>query len=118
MFGSNIIVSKQLLAACPDTAGYPRRYLGSVPVRGKSELVSLYEIIDVVDESRVRTCDRFEAAVRSFEEQRYTEAAAGLRAVLAEDPADVAVRHYIDRLVEVARTRNEKARRAGISAAG
>lgn len=114
LFGSNIIVSDQLIAVCPDTAGYPRRYLGSVPVRGKSEIVPLYEIIDVVDESRVRTHPRFETAVRSFEQQRYPEATAGFRAVLAEDPADVAARHYIDRLLEIARTRSGQARHAGI----
>ena len=118
MFGSNIIVSKDLIAACPDTAGYPRRYLGSVPVRGKSEVVALYEIIDVVDESRVRTHPRFDTAVRSFEQQRYPEATAGFRAVLAEDPADVAARHYIDRLLEIARTRSGQVRHAGISAVG
>jgi class 3 adenylate cyclase len=110
MFGSNIIVSGQLLAVCPDTAGYPRRYLGSVPVRGKSQVVSLYEIIDVVDESRVGTRERFEAAVRSYEQQKYPEAAAGFRAVLAQDPSDIAVRHYIDRLVEIARAKAEPSR--------
>jgi adenylate cyclase len=118
MFGSNIIVSRELIAVCPDTAGYPRRYLGSVPVRGKAEVVSLFEIIDVVDESRVRTHDRFEGAVRSFEQQRWSEAAAGFRAVLAEDPVDVAARHYIDRLVEIARTKTEQSRRGGLGAAG
>ena len=118
MFGSNIIVSRELVAMCPDTAGYPRRYLGSVPVRGKSEVVSLFEIIDVVDESRLRTRARFEAAVRSFEQQRYSEAAAAFRSVLAEDPADAAARHYIDQLVEISRARTDQARRAGIVAAG
>jgi two-component system sensor histidine kinase ChiS len=118
VFGSNIIVSKDLIAACPDTAGYPRRYLGNVPVRGKSEVVALYEIIDVVDEPRVRTHDRFEAAVRSFEQQRYSDAAAGFRAVLAEDPTDPSARHYIDRLVEIARTKTEQAGHTGVGAAG
>jgi class 3 adenylate cyclase len=118
MFGSNIIVSRELIVACPDTAGYPRRYLGSVPVRGKEAVVALFEIIDVVDQSRVRTHDRFEAAVRSFEQQRYSEAASAFRAILAEDPADVAARHYIDRLVEIARMRTDQARRAGLGAAG
>ena len=117
-FGSNIIVSRDLVAACPDTAGYPRRYLGSVPVRGKADLVAVYEIIDAVDESRVRTYDRFESAVGSFEQQRYAEATAGFRAVLAEDPADVAARYYIDRLLEIARAKVGQARPAGIRAAG
>jgi two-component system sensor histidine kinase ChiS len=117
-FGSNIIVSRDLIAACPDTAGYPRRYLGSVPVRGKSDLVAVYEIIDVVDESRVRTHDRFETAVRSFEQQRYSEATAGFRAVLAEDPTDVAARYFINRLLEIARTKTGQARHSGIRAAG
>ena len=117
-FGSNIIVSKDLIAACPDTAGYSRRYLGSVPVRGKSELVALYEIIDVVDESRVHTLARFETAVRHFEQQLYPEATAGFRGVLAKDPADVAARHYIDRLLEIARARSEQARHTGARAAG
>ena len=118
LFGSNIIVSRELIAASPDTAGYPRRYLGSVPVRGKEAVVSLFEIIDVVDESRLRTRARFEAAVRSFEQQRYSEAAAAFRSVLAEDPADAAARHYIDQLVEISRARTDQARRAGIVAAG
>ena len=117
-FGSNIIVSKDLIETCPDTAGYPTRYLGSVPVRGKSLVVAVYEIIDVVDESRVRTHSRFEAAVRSFEQQRYSEATAGFRAVLAEDPADVAARYYIDRLLEIARAKSGQVRQAGVRAAG
>jgi hypothetical protein len=50
-----------------------------------------------------------------FELVRYPEATAGFRAVLAEDPADVAARHYIDRLLEIARTRSGQARHAGIS---
>jgi class 3 adenylate cyclase len=118
MFGSNIIVSRGLIKVCPDTGGYPRRYLGSVPVRGKSEVVALYEIIDTVDQTRVRTRDRFEAAVHSFERERYSEAAARFRTVLTEDPLDVAARHYIDRLVEIARTKTEQARRAALGAAG
>ncbi len=114
LYGPNIIVSNHLIESCPETAGYPRRYLGSAPVRGKSEVVALYEIIDVVDESRVRTSRRFETAVLSFEQERYPEAAAGFRAVLAEDPADVAARHYIDRLLDIARARSGRPRRVGV----
>ncbi len=117
-FGSNIIVSRDLIAACPDTAGYPTRYLGSVAVRGKAELVAVYEIIDVVDESRARTHGRFETAVGNFEQQRYSEATAGFRSVLAEDPADVAARYYINRLLEIARAKAGQVRQAGIPAAG
>jgi hypothetical protein len=80
-------------------------------------VVALYEIIDTVDQTRVRTLDRFEAAVHSFERERYSEAAAGFRAVLTEDPLDVAARHYIDRLVEIARTGTDQARRPGVGAA-
>jgi two-component system sensor histidine kinase ChiS len=97
-FGAWIIVSGDLLAACPAVTRIPHRYLGRVRVKGKSRAVRIYEIIDRPDEGRVRTREAFEQALRSLEGRKYSEAARGFESVVAGDPSDPAARYYLKRL--------------------
>jgi adenylate cyclase len=100
-FGTHIIVSEDLLTACPDAeTTIPHRYLGRARVKGKAQEVTIYEIIDGPDAVRVETRALFEEALRHFEARRYAQAAAGFRAVLARDAADTAALYYLRRIVE------------------
>jgi adenylate cyclase len=100
LYGAWIIVGSDVLAACPETGGFPHRYLGKQPVKGKAKAVEVYEIIDVEEPQKTRTRPRFEAAVLDFEERRFEAAASGFRDVLAEDPSDEAARYFLVRLAE------------------
>jgi class 3 adenylate cyclase len=100
-FGAWIIVSGDLLEACPAVTRTPHRYLGRVRVKGKSRAVRIYEIIDRPDEGRVRTRETFEQALKWLEGRRYREAAAAFESVIAGDPSDSAARYYLKRLAAV-----------------
>ncbi len=104
-FGSWIIVSEDLLAACPEAAQLPHRRLGRVHVKGKSRAVTVFEIIDAPDTVRIRTREPFESALRSFEAHRYREAAAGFRSVIEIDPSDQAARFYLKKIADSLRAR-------------
>ena len=100
-FGAWIIVSEDLLDACPPVTSYPHRYLGRVRVKGKSRAVRIYEIIDGPDAARIRTRETFERALKHLEGRRYGEATRGFETVVAGDPADSAARYYLKRLSAV-----------------
>ena len=97
-FGASIIVSGDLLEACPSVTKFQHRYLGRVFVKGKSHAVRIYEIIDSADAARIGTRETFEGALRHLKARRYGDAVRGFEAVVAADPADSAARYYLKRL--------------------
>ncbi len=97
-FGSWIIVSEDLLIACPEAAQLPHRRLGRVRVKGKLRAVTVFEIIDAPDVVRIRTRAVFEEALRCFETRRYRQARTGFNAVLEADPTDQAARFYLKKI--------------------
>jgi adenylate cyclase len=98
LFGAQILVSSDLLAACPDAARLPHRYLGRVRVKGKLRAVTVYEIIDAPYLVRMDTREIFEEALRNFERRSFKNAVAGFQTVMGLDPADEAARYYLKRL--------------------
>jgi len=101
-FGASVIVSSDVIAACPDAAGLPFRYLGRARVKGKTRPVPTYEIVPEEDSAKTRTRAAFEQAVRAYEARRYSEARDGFKAVAIEDPTDGAARYYLERFADVA----------------
>jgi len=97
-FGASVIVSENLLAACPEAQQLPHRCLGRVRVKGKQRGVIVYEIIDSPDMARSQTRRVFEAALAAFQKGRYAEAAQGFGSVAETDPADSAARFYLRRI--------------------
>lgn len=101
-FGASVLVSGEVVSACPDRAGLPSRYLGRTPVKGKAQAVAVHELFEPAEFVKLETRIRFEEAVHAYEAQRFEEAMAGFEAVAAEDPSDGAARWYLGRLVEIA----------------
>ncbi len=101
--GSWIIVSEELLAACPGADWINHRYLGHVHVKGMARSVAIHEIIDEPFVARLTTRAQFEEAVKNMEDHRPADAAVGFKAVLAEDPSDPAARYFIAQLTEARR---------------
>jgi class 3 adenylate cyclase len=99
-FNVAAIMSGEVVASCPDSAGLPVRYLGRARVKGKTKAVALHEVIDPAAPSKIGTRIIFERAVRHFEAHRYPEALADFNTVLSEDPSDGAARYYLSKLAE------------------
>ena len=76
------------------------RFLGKVPIRGKSESVSVFEMFDGEDPAIVQlkaeTTQQFERGVISYFLEDYEDAVDAFRAVLAQYPDDTASRRYLE----------------------
>ena len=84
-----------------------------VRVRGKVRPVSLYEVLDAepppVLEARLRTLERYHAALESYAHRAFDAAAEQLEEIVAEDPEDVLAQVHLRRArecVESIRARN------------
>jgi adenylate cyclase len=98
IYGCGVIANGDFFSACPAMAGFHYRYLGSIPVRGSTQSMKLYEVIDSAESPRIKTRDRFEHALLCYEKRLNLEAARSFQAVLSEDPEDSAARHYLERI--------------------
>jgi adenylate cyclase len=106
-FNVPAIMSGEVLASCPQTAGLSVRYLGRARVKGKTRAVSLYEIIDPAAQAKLLSRATFERAVGHFEARRYAQALTDFNSVLQADPSDGPARYYLGKLAEPSRQGEE-----------
>jgi hypothetical protein len=91
MYGARVLVSDAIVARL--TRAHPAlRHLDVVRARGKSEPLSLYEILDAdgAAAGKRATLALFTSAQRAYRAGDFAAAATGFRAVVAADPQDVA----------------------------
>ena len=101
-FGSNIIISENVLNRVKNEIEIQYRFLGIVFVKGKSISVTIYDIFsydapEIIAKKRQIKKD-FEEGVRYFEEQKYDEARFSFEGCLKIYPEDKATKHYIGRI--------------------
>lgn len=101
LYGSTLIISESVLARLDDPEAHPLRYLGQVRVKGKSESIGIYEVLEAwlsPDYAlRYRSLADFEAAVQAYFARDIETAASGFEAVLAANPDDRAASYYLQR---------------------
>ncbi|HSQ05069.1 MAG TPA: adenylate/guanylate cyclase domain-containing protein, partial [Burkholderiales bacterium] len=105
-YGTQILISEFTYKALKAT--YTTRELDVVVVKGKSQPVAVYEVMDHhTDESYPGLMDalrQFREALAQYRKRRFREAAAAFHEVLAINPADKAAQIYIDRCEYFERT--------------
>jgi two-component system sensor histidine kinase ChiS len=105
VYGADILVSAELLKK-EDVGGFSYRFIDRVRVKGKSEPVTLYEILDGLGEKqcgiRVQNKDTFEYATSLYRTREFASAEKLFRQILEVDPGDGAARLYLDRCVACA----------------
>jgi len=98
-YGSQILVSEFTYKALKAT--YTTRELDMVVVKGKSQPVGIYEVMDHhTDTTYPRMMDalrHFREALSNYRSQRFADAKAVFGEVLAINPADKAARLYVER---------------------
>jgi adenylate cyclase len=99
-FGTPVLVSSDVVAACADGAGQRYRYLGRARVKGKARAIAVYEVVDGGDAGKERSRVAFERAVRAFEARRFAEARRAFEQIVAADPTDGPARYYLNRFGE------------------
>jgi two-component system sensor histidine kinase ChiS len=96
-----VVISEQTMMQLEQTAHYQLRPLGKVRVKGKRDVISVYEIFDAeVDEvSRLKLSTRrdLESGLNFFYDRKMREASEKFEAVLSRYSTDRVAQLYLDR---------------------
>ncbi len=100
-YGASILVSDYTLSATTEPDRFQTRFLGKVKVKGKENIVSIYEVFDGdppgIRERKLKTLDHFTRGVQHYFGRKFPRALDEFRTVLALNPDDEAARLYIER---------------------
>ena len=101
VYGAAAVMSEQTLFRLSDPSRYRVRILDRVKVKGKSDSVAVFEILDGEAEESVAlklaTQRQFERGISSYQMSDFAAAGEQFRAVLAQNPGDVAAALYVRR---------------------
>ncbi len=101
IYGSAIIISQDTLISLNNPSHYHYRFLDIVKVKGKSEAVYIFEIIDGdpddIRQLKLKTKDAFTKAVNLYKAQHFSEALKVFEEVLAINNHDRTAEIYIGR---------------------
>jgi len=97
--GAAVLVSGNLFSRISSIDRFQHRYLGKLPVRGKSERIEIYEILDGQSDFVIalhrETIEFFSRGLAAFHERAYAEAALAFKEVLQKNPIDKAASLYL-----------------------
>ena len=106
-YGVSLVVSSHALFDLEDPNQFDFRFLDQVKLRGKEQLVSVYEVFNgdppKQRESKKSTRDEFERGVYDFHAGRLTDALARFEKIGSETPDDLPVKIYRQRCVRAMR---------------
>ncbi|HMV77002.1 MAG TPA: adenylate/guanylate cyclase domain-containing protein [Leptospiraceae bacterium] len=101
MYGASTIISERTFFGLSDPDKYHYRQLDNVQVKGKKEVVSIFEILDGMEENLLKlyidTKRDFEKGILSYQIQQFHEALECFNSVLSVNPGDIASQKYTDR---------------------
>jgi two-component system sensor histidine kinase ChiS len=100
VYGVSIVVSEETLARLQDPDRVSFRFLDRAQVKGKSKLVSVFEILDgdpTTMELKLETKSTFEEGLHLYYDRKFAEASVRFNQVLECNPADRAARLYLQR---------------------
>lgn len=100
LFDANIIISEQALSEVKEKMTVDYRFLGNMPVKGKSKSVAIYEVFSFDEEDvknlKLKIREPFEKAIQLYESESFSEAKVVFKTILEIFPADKAAHYYID----------------------
>ena len=112
IFGSQIIVSETTLKELNDIDQADNesdylgefRFLGKVKVKGKDEVIKIYEIFDgeheLLKEQKRKTAPGFEKAIQYYFRKDFGKAADILKEIVDQSPHDIAAKYYMERSIQ------------------
>ncbi len=101
IYGGSIIITEDTLIKLSDPSQYSFRFLDVVKVKGKKEAVYIFEIIDGEPEHiknlKLSTKEDYNKAIQDYKKRDFKSALGLLNKIQAVNPADKAVKIYLDR---------------------
>jgi len=100
-YGANVLISADTHSGLANPTRYSVRAIDRVAVKGRSEPLTIYEVLDAepADERdrKVSSSDALDAARAAYVEARFGEALAGFRECLERCPSDAVAALFVDR---------------------
>ncbi|MGD1850570.1 MAG: response regulator [Cyanophyceae cyanobacterium] len=108
-YGVALLVSQQFVDNLGNPEEFELRLLDRVVVKGRSEPISIYEVVDGELDSKVRELKialrgDFEAAIALYQDQQWAAALSKFSEINIKNPDDKPVKVYIQRLGELFQT--------------
>ena len=104
-YGTPLLVSGNLLSKLPDLDRYRYRLIDEVMVKGRTESISLFEILDAEQEDiallKAETQLLFEQGCFDYRQQKFTSAKQKFYQVLQKNPHDKAAKLYLSRIQQL-----------------
>lgn len=101
-YGASLLISGHLLERLHHPEHYQLRFLDRVVVKGRSEAIAIYEVLDAEVEParslKQQTAVEFEAGYRAFARGDLGMARRHFQAVAGRNPEDLAARFYLERI--------------------
>ncbi|MGI0490866.1 AAA family ATPase [Alkalinema pantanalense CENA528] len=98
-YGVNLLITEQTLQKLNDPAQYHIRKVDRVRVKGKSEVITVYEVFDAdpdpLLEAKLAISDQFNQAILLYESGDLAKAMHEFVQCLMQNPSDLVVRHYL-----------------------
>tara|TARA_R110000796_G_scaffold252631_1_gene389273 strand:- start:171643 stop:175017 length:3375 start_codon:yes stop_codon:yes gene_type:complete len=103
-YGAKIIISEDSLSTIKNKEIFNFRYLGKVKVKGKNNVVAIYECFDG-DEDEIfllkqKTLKKFEKGLSYFFNKEFPKASAAFDNVVTENPKDTIAKYFIAKSAE------------------
>jgi PAS domain S-box-containing protein len=99
VYGVSILISGQTLLGLDDQTRYNYRFLGQVPVKGKKDLVPVFDVFDAdpthIIELKKQTKAKFEEGIILYHAKKFEEAYQIFQEVIQINDQDKAARLYI-----------------------
>jgi class 3 adenylate cyclase len=101
VYGGSIIITEDTLIKLNDPSQYHFRFLDIVKVKGKKEAIYIFEIMDGEPEKirnlKLSTKEDYNRALQAYKKKEFKDALKFLQNIEAVNPADKAVKIYIER---------------------
>jgi class 3 adenylate cyclase len=101
VYGGSIIITEDTLIKLNDPSQYHFRFLDIVKVKGKKEAIYIFEIMDgepkKIRNLKLDTKDDYNRALQAYKKREFKEALNLLQKIESVNPADKAVKIYIER---------------------
>jgi hypothetical protein len=101
LYGCSIIISQDTLISLNNPSHYNYRFLDIVKVKGKTEAVYIFEIIDgepdEIKQLKLRTKESFGIAVNLYKSKQFSEALKVFNKVIEINGHDRTAQLYVDR---------------------
>jgi adenylate cyclase len=102
VYGSALLITGQMLEQLSNPEAYQVRFLANTLVKGRSEPIAVYEVLDAEVESvrhlKLHTLPQFEQGIAYYSDRAFSDAKTCFEQVLTIHPEDRTAKLYCDRI--------------------